>query len=141
MDCPVYVKKEDNMFSILDNIVFLDIEASELDPKKSEIIGVGAVKVDEGSIELFESTGSLQDISFHLKNFLGNKTIIVHNADLVMRFLKYNMPEIKNKILDSMELVVILEPYHTFYYIFRKTCREWPVWRYRGDKPLDFRTF
>ncbi|GAA3661421.1 ribonuclease H-like domain-containing protein [Asaccharospora irregularis] len=113
MDCPVYVKKEDNMFSILDNIVFLDIEASELDPKKSEIIGVGAVKVDEGSIELFESTGSLQDISFHFKNFLGNKTIIVHNADLVMRFLKYNMPEIKNKILDSMELVVILEPYHT----------------------------
>lgn len=115
MDCPVYAKKEDNMFSILDNIVFLDIEASELGPKKSEIIGVGAVKVDEGSIELFESTSSLQDISFHLKNFLGNKTIIVHNAYLVRYFLKYNMPEIKNKILDSMELVVILEPYHREY--------------------------
>ena len=39
------IKSENDIISVLDNVVFLDIETSGLNPNKSEIIEIGAVKI------------------------------------------------------------------------------------------------
>lgn len=127
--------------SIVQNVVFLDLETSGLNPFTAEIIEIGAIKVENNNITSFHSlvknkkdvpieifslcTGlkkedlynapNLIDIKKSLKEFLGNNKIICHNGEFERKFLNYYIPEIKNEILDSMELAVILEPYHKEY--------------------------
>ena len=55
------------------------------------------------------------EIKKKLIDFLGDKKIICHNGEFERAFLNHYIPEIKNEILDSMELMVILEPYHKEY--------------------------
>ncbi|MGL6104755.1 helicase C-terminal domain-containing protein [Romboutsia sp.] len=140
------MRNEDNnlsndIISILDNIIFLDIETSGLNPLNSEIIEVGAVKIKDGRCELFNSlvknrkeipleifslcNGLIEDdlkkapdlntVRKMLKEFLEDNIVICHNAEFEKKFFEYYMPEIKNTIIDSMELAVILEPYHKEY--------------------------
>ena len=123
--------------SILDNIIYLDIETTGLDEKNSEIIEVGAVKIKNGEIFKFEklirpkgevSTSIyelcegldkeklykapyLHEIIEELLDFLEDFDIVCHNANSEGGFLKYHIPRVKNKILDSMELSAILEPW------------------------------
>ena len=130
-----------NIVSLLDNVVFLDIETSGLNPNTSEILEIGAVKFEEGKVKYFNSliknnneipieifslckglkqedllkAPTLDKVKSSLIKFLGNKTLICHNAKFERSFLDIHIPNIKNEILDSMELAFMLEPYHKEY--------------------------
>ncbi|WP_242824067.1 hypothetical protein [[Clostridium] dakarense] len=106
--------------SVLDNIIYLDIKINGLDPIYSKIIEIGAVKIQNRETDTFDIL--LKDekcISLEIKNkfinFLEDKLIIIHNAQLKKEFINHYIPEIKNNIIDSMELAIILEPYHKEY--------------------------
>lgn len=134
-------KLSESDISILDNIVFLDIETSGLNPITCEIIEIGAIKLEKGKVKVFNTliknnkeipieifslcnglskeelskAPRLNDIKHNLIKFLEDKTIVCHNASFEKSFFSYYIPEIKNKIIDSMELATILEPYHKEY--------------------------
>lgn len=123
--------------SILDNIIFLDIETTGLDENSSEIIEIGAVKVKNGIVTTYEtlirprgrvpisiynlctnlnekdllSARSLNSIKNEVLEFLEDLPLVCHNANFERKFLAFHIPEIKNKIIDSMELAAILEPW------------------------------
>lgn len=130
--------KLESIKSLIDNVIFLDIETSGLNPHNSEILEIGAIKVENNNIasfhtfvknekevplEIFSLCKNLNEedlnkapnlymIKDKFISFLGDKQIICHNAEFEGKFLNYYFPEIKNEILDSMELSVVLEPYH-----------------------------
>lgn len=139
--------------SILDNIIFLDIETSGLNPVSCEIIEIGAVKITKGKPEFFntliktnkeipleifslckgllkedfKNAPRLRNIKRELIDFLEDKIIVCHNAYFEKSFFDYHIPEIKNKIIDSMELAVVLEPYHKEYnldYLLKELVNE-----------------
>lgn len=127
--------------SILDNVIYLDIETSGLDEVCSEIIEIGAVKFKDDKVETFQTlirprgrvpvgiynlcTGlkeedlylapSLGAIRQSLSEFLEDLPLICHNGNFERKFFKYHLPQIKNTIIDSMELAAVLEPYHKEY--------------------------
>ena len=127
--------------SILDNVVYLDIETTGLDEVCSEIIEIGAIKFKNNKVTTFETlikprgrvpveiynlcTGlkeedlytapSLNLIRNSLSEFLEDLPVICHNGNFERRFFRYHLPNIKNAIIDSMEFAVILEPYHKEY--------------------------
>lgn len=123
--------------SILDNIVYLNIETTGLDAKTSEIIEVGAVKVKDSVITTFNvlikpkgkvplsiydlcidlkeadllNATDISNVKKELVDFLEDLPLICSNGEYVKMFLSYNIVEIKNKILDLMEVAAILEPW------------------------------
>lgn len=127
--------------SIVQDVVFLDIETSGLNPYTSEILEIGAIKIENNKLTSFhtfvrnkkevplevfslctnlnqndlDKAPNLYEIKNDLLRFLGNKKIICHNIEFEKAFLNHYIHEIKNEILDSMELAVILEPYHKEY--------------------------
>ena len=127
--------------SIVQDVVFVDLETSGLNPFTAEILEIGAIKIENNKITSFHSlvknkkevpievfsfctdlkrddlynAPNLIEIKGKFKDFLGNKKIICHNGEFEKKFLEHYMPEIKNEILDSIELAVILEPYHKEY--------------------------
>lgn len=127
--------------SILDNVIYLDIETTGLDEKSSEIIEIGAVKIKNNEITTYETlikprgrvpvgiyslcTGltekelnearTLNMVRNEILEFIEDIPLICHNGNFEKRFLNYHIPDIKNKILDSMELIAILEPYRKEY--------------------------
>ena len=127
--------------SIVEDVVFLDLETSGLNPHISEILEIGAIKIEKNKstsfhtfvknkkevpLEIFSLCTNLKQSDldkaptlYHIKNklieFLGDKKIICHNGEFEKAFLNHYIPEIKNEIIDSMELAVILEPYHREY--------------------------
>ena len=116
------------MKSILNNVVYIDIETTGLHEEKSEIIEISAIKIKDGSINNFNwklkdnssdyngiTNIELKYITDNLLYFLEDFELICHSGELVKRFLKYHIPSIKNKILDLMELAAILEPWRKEY--------------------------
>lgn len=127
--------------SIVQDVVFLDLETSGLNPHNSEILEIGAIKSENNKLTSFhtfvknkreipleifslctdlkqsdlDNAPTLCEIKKNLIEFLGDKKIICHNGEFERAFLNHFIPEIKNEILDSMELMVILEPYHKEY--------------------------
>jgi Rad3-related DNA helicases len=125
------------LYSILDNVVYLDIETTGLDEKSSEIIEIGAVKIKEGVITTYStlirprgrvpvgiynlcaglterdllSARSLNNVKEEVLDFLENLPLVCHNSNFERKFLYYHFPEIKNEIMDSMEFAAILEPW------------------------------
>lgn len=122
--------------SVLDNIVYLDIETTGLNPINSEIIEIGALKVTnsiqsklsilikpkkevpkgiyhlcDGLKESDLDKGyTLNQAKVMLMEFIKDLPIICHNKSFEESFFSYYFPEVKNIILDSMELACILEP-------------------------------
>lgn len=135
------VKNINNISSILDNIIFLDIETSGSDPEKSEILEVAAIKIRNSKIEIFNTliknkkeipieilslcSGMCKDdfkkaldlevANKELIDFVGNETIVCHNMESKKKFLNFYIKSLNNKVIDSMELAIILEPYHKEY--------------------------
>lgn len=127
--------------SIVQDVVFIDLETSGLNPYNSEILEIGAIKSENNKLTSFhtfvknkreipleifslctdlkqsdlDNAPTLCEIKKKLIDFLGDKKIICHNGEFERAFLNHYIPEIKNEILDSMELMVILEPYHKEY--------------------------
>ena len=127
--------------SIVQDVVFIDLETSGLNPHNSEILEIGAIKSENNKLTSFhtfvknkreipleifslctdlkqsdlDNAPTLCEIKKKLIDFLGDKKIICHNGEFERAFLNHFIPEIKNEILDSMELMVILEPYHKEY--------------------------
>lgn len=126
----------DNLKSVLDNVIFLDLETSGLDENISEIIEIGAVKIKDNKAytyttlvkpggrippeiynlcsglkeEMFKTAPTLNNIKDEVKEFLEDLPLICHNGNFERRFLRRNMPDIENEIMDSLELCAILEP-------------------------------
>ena len=122
--------------SILDNVIYLDIETTGLDIYSSEIIEIGAVKVKDSIISEYTTlikpkkevptsiyylceglkreeilnAREMKDIKREVLEFLEDLPLICHNGSFEKSFLNEYIPEIKNEILDSMELAAILEP-------------------------------
>ncbi|MBO3445182.1 helicase C-terminal domain-containing protein [Clostridium sp. CCUG 7971] len=106
--------------SVLDNIIYLDIKISGLNPINSEIIEICAVKIQNNETYILDIL--IKDkkyISLEIKNkiinFLENKFIIIHDSQPKKEFINTYLPDIKNNIIDSMELAAVLEPYHKEY--------------------------
>ncbi|WP_238917330.1 helicase C-terminal domain-containing protein [Clostridium sp. YIM B02555] len=123
--------------SILDNVIYLDIETTGLDEKSSEIIEIGAVKIKNGIISTYETlirprgrvpisiyklciglnetdlynARPISSVKEEVIEFLEDLPLICHNGGFERKFLGYHIPEIKNKIMDSLELAAILEPW------------------------------
>ncbi|MBN7575761.1 exonuclease [Clostridium sp. 2-1] len=131
----------EDLISVLDNVIYLDIETTGLDETCSEIIEIGAVKVKDGVITTYNtlirprgrvpisiyslcsdlkeadllSARSLNSIKQEVLEFLEDLPLICHNANFERKFLSFYIPEIKNTIMDSMELAIILEPWRKEY--------------------------
>lgn len=128
---------QEELNSVLDNVIYLDIETTGLEESCSEIIEIGAVKVKDGIITTYEtlikprgrvpisiyslcsglnekellSARSLNTVKPELLDFLEDFPLICHNANFERKFLSFHIPEIKNTIIDSMEFAAILEPW------------------------------
>ena len=122
--------------SVLDNVVYLDIETTGLNPINSEIIEIGALKITnsvqsklsilikptkEVPIGIYHLCEGLKEDDLNngytlneardiLIEFIEDLPLICHNKYFEESFFSYYFPGIKNIILDSMELSCILEP-------------------------------
>lgn len=133
------------MKSYFSNVIYLDIETSGLDPHENEILEIGCIKfIDNDVFEFSSLVKPLKDIpesifdlchglnihdlktapTLHtvlteLKEFIGDYPLICHNGTFEREFLINNFSKagitFKNDILDTMELFVLLEPYHKEY--------------------------
>lgn len=123
--------------SILDNVIYLNIETTGFDEKTSEIIEIGAVKIKNSIITTFNMqvmpTGivplSIYNICSNLKeedllnandikvvksellDFLEDIPLVSSNGKYLKGFLNYHVVEVKNEVLDLMEIASILEPW------------------------------
>jgi len=127
--------------SILNNVIYLDIETTGLDALSSEIIEIGAVKVKDSIITTYktlikpvgrlpasiyefcsglvdtdlDNAPRLQDIKKDFFDFVEDFPLICHKGNFEKKFLREHIKELKNEILDSMELAAILEPWRGEY--------------------------
>ena len=127
--------------SILDNVIYLNIETTGLDEKTSEIIEIGAVKIKDSivttlnifikpkgriplsiydlCIDLREedllSARNIEDVKSELLGFLEGLPLICSNGEYVKSFFEYHIIEVKNEVLDLMEMAAILEPWRKEY--------------------------
>lgn len=111
---------DNNLISLLDNIIYLNIKTSGINPSEDKILEISAIKIKDNKIDVFNKDNlrkysSLIDIKDELVKFLGKEIIICHNSFFIKGFIDYNIPQIKNKFIDSMELAIMLEPYHKEY--------------------------
>lgn len=140
------------MKSILNDVVYLNIVTSGLNPNASEIIEIAAIKVinnevfkfntlikpyEEVPVSVFGTCKNLKqnDLDkaptiYQIRNkfidFIKDYPIICHDLKSKKCFLDkyiFENKRLKNELLDSMQLAIILEPFHINYelnYIINK---------------------
>ena len=115
--------------SVLDNVVYLDIETTGLNPINSEIIEIGALKITnsvqsklnilikpikEVPIGIYHLCDGLKADDLYkgytlieakrmLIEFIKDLPLICHNKSFEESFFSYYFPEVKNSILDSID--------------------------------------
>ncbi|WP_026884550.1 helicase C-terminal domain-containing protein [Clostridium akagii] len=118
-------------YSILNNLVFLDIKTTGNDPKNDKIIKISAIKIKEKKVTKFDalvnpnrsvplnilglckgitqeklsSASEFKEVMKKLKVFFEDLPLVCHDLENQKSFLNVN-----NKFLDSLELVAILFP-------------------------------
>ncbi|MHC1683818.1 MAG: exonuclease domain-containing protein [Clostridiaceae bacterium] len=143
-------------YSLLNNLIFLDIETTGLDPKTDKIIEIGAVKIKNNVVSRFntlvnphrkvplnildlcsgitqesiDQAPEISEVMVNLLNFIEDLPLVCHNAGFEKNFLK-----IKNEFLDSLELIAILFPELTEFnlqYLIRKFLPSYRQEKHRG---------
>ncbi|MEG0773731.1 helicase C-terminal domain-containing protein [Clostridium sp.] len=118
-------------YSLIDNVIFLDIETTGIDPLRDKIIEIGAVKIKDKEVtrfntlvnpeievslnifdlckgitkEALENADTIDVVMGKFLHFIEDLPLVCHNARFEKIFLK-----LPNEFLDSMELVAILYP-------------------------------
>lgn len=113
--------------------IIVDIETTGLDPTKAEIIEVAALKVEKGEIrevfnhlikidfplpsEIVQITGlsdelladgePKEEVLRQLIKFLGQETLVAHNAEFDLPFIKYHLKTALNAGLANQELCTL----------------------------------
>ncbi len=116
---PIYRGEIDGDISNMRYVV-LDLETSGLDPARSEIVEIGAVKIEKGRVvdefqslvkprkgmsriseritgitdEMLKNHPPIEEVLPRFLNFLGDSIIIAHNASFDYRFMRYWVREI-----------------------------------------------
>ncbi len=121
-------------------LIFLDFETTGLDLRKNHIIEIGALKIDPDGFEhtfdtfikspinlpekiktitnitddMLEHAPNMKEIINNFYEFIGNATIIAHNADfdipwLVNEFIKYNLPLQNNSIICTFKWAQLMK--------------------------------
>jgi ATP-dependent DNA helicase DinG len=143
-------------YSILNNLVFLDIETTGIDPVKDKIIEIGAVKIKDKIVTRFNTLvnpnrqvplnildlckGITQEeldrapqygeVFKELLVFLEDLPLVCHNGSFEQSFLK-----VHNELLDSLELLAILFPElpeFNLQYLARKFIPDYKEEQHRG---------
>ena len=119
--------------------VALDTETTGLSPRNNEIIEVSAIKYKGSkkletfstlikpnanipynitritgiSNDMVKSAPKKEEIAEKLIEFIGNNTIVAHNASFDMNFLNNSFDNkfIKNKVVDTVKLSRMMHPY------------------------------
>lgn len=122
--------------------ICLDLETTSRVPEENEIIEIGIVKLQNQQIidqrdwcikpklsipkfifnltglskEDFEKAPRLEDVAQEIIDYIGNDTLVAHNADFdipqLNRSLKrIGFPEFRNPVLDTKELALIIYPH------------------------------
>ena len=129
-----------DIYSLYEEFIVFDIETTGLSSKNNKITEIGAIKIKNGEIidsysslinpeinipaKITELTGITNDmvkdkptIEFILSEFLkfiGDRPVVVHNADFDIAFIRENMKRINgiftNTIVDTLKLSRVLLP-------------------------------
>ena len=125
----------------MNTVICLDLETTSRAPKENEIVEVGLVKVENNSIcdtrtwcvkpeqsvpqFIYKLTGltpkdietapNFKNIAEDIINFIGNHTIVAHNASFDINQLNksltdYGFHTLKNEVIDTQDLSKILFP-------------------------------
>lgn len=130
-----------NLKSVIDNVVYLYLEATHCKLKNEKNVIINAIKVKNSVISEFETLvipldmriiHELNDITFKIKDkdisvknlnddtkifieFIEELPLVCNNGDLIKVLLGKSIPQIKNEVLDVMEFAAILEPWRKRY--------------------------
>ena len=121
-------------------LIFLDFETTGLELKKGHIIEIGALKIDTDGLEhtfdtfikspitlpekikaitnindeMLENAPNMKEVIEDFHSFIGNATIIAHNADfdvpwLINEFEKHNLPLQNNTIICTFKWAQLMK--------------------------------
>lgn len=134
------------MKSILKDVIYLNLITTGFNPNSSEIIEIAAIKVTDGKISKFstlikpfeevsasvfgmcknlkmeelDKSPTIYQIKNKLIEFIEDYPIIFYDLNFQKVFMEkyiFTGNNYKNELLDSMQLAMILEPYHKDYSI------------------------
>ena len=123
---PIYHGKIDGFLDEMDYVV-LDLETSGLDPARSEIVEIGAVRIRDGRIEdefhtlikpkmgmskiseritgitdaMLEDQPPIEEVLPKFLEFLSDSIIVAHNASFDYRFLRFWVEKILGKKIEN----------------------------------------
>ncbi|WP_185966705.1 ATP-dependent DNA helicase [Clostridium sp. HBUAS56017] len=134
--------------SVLDNVIYLDIVTTGFDELSLDIIEINAIKIIDNNIYTYkrkvqhekktltkiqrekeysekieEKVETLEQITKSLSEFLEDYPLICFNGIHLCKVMLRCFPEIKNNVLNIMELAAILEPWlkeYTLEYLVQK---------------------
>ena len=117
----------DKYKSVLNNVVFLYLDATNKSQMNDENINVYGIKIKDSIVDRYkilinpfkqeemENKNYKNKLKNEFENFIEDYPLIVDNGDYGKIFLQSFVPELKNEILDMMELAAILEPWRKSY--------------------------
>lgn len=112
------------------------IEQNTILIKPQELVPQHITEITNITNEMLLDKPSLAQKINDIKNIIGNRTLVAHNASFDMGFLRtafknFNLPAIKNPVIDTLQLARTLNPDLKFYRL-GTVCRAYGI-KYDGD--------